>query len=145
MLHQSLQTKGSSGLAAEACDAGTDVSDAAAQQQAAAAAAEAAESAQAANEAALVRLDASLAVEKRTLQAALHARDAAQQELRQAERRYQRCMAPQGQRGPRPKHAATEAAVDSPGNGTRRQLQVSFCKNLCFNLLARDIQTLVML
>lgn len=123
MLHQSLQAKGGSGAAAEACDVGEASSDAAAQQQAAAAAAE---SAQAATEAALVQLDASLMVEKRTLRAASDARDAAEQELRQAERRYQRCTSPRGQRGPRPKQAAG-AAGDRPGHGTRRQLQVSFC------------------
>ena len=126
-LHQSLQTKGGGGAAAEACDAGTEAANAAAQQQAAAAAAVAAESAQAANEAALVQLDAGLAVEKRILQAATDARDTAQQELRQAERRYQRCTATPGQRGPRPKQAAGGAAGDRPGHGTRRQLQVSSC------------------
>jgi hypothetical protein len=124
-LHQSLQAEGVSSSAAKSCNASAEAADAAAQQQAEATAAEAAESAQAANEAALVRLDGDMAVEKRTLRAAMDARDAAQQELRQAERRYQRCAAPQWQRGPRLKHAATGAAIDSPGNGTRRQLQVT--------------------
>ena len=83
------------------------------------------ESAQAANEAALVQLDAGLAVEKRRLQAATDAQDTAQQELRQAERRYQRCTAPQGQQGLRPKQAADGPVGGSPGSSTRRQLQVA--------------------
>lgn len=78
------------------------------------------------SEAALVRLDASLAVEKQALQAATDARDAAQRELGQADKRYRRCAAAQGQR---PKQTKGVIAGDS-SHGPRRQLQVKLEESL---------------
>jgi hypothetical protein len=120
VLHQSLQAQGSSSIAAGACAAAEDGCDAAAQQQA-----EAAEAALATSDATVVRLDASLAPEQRVLRAATDAQDAAQQELSQAEKRYQRCTAAQALQSRRPMQAADGAAGGNPSPGARRQLQVT--------------------
>ena len=122
VLHQSLQAKDGSSTVADACAARAEGCEAVEQQQQQAAAAE---TALTTSEATLVRLDATLAAEKRALHAATEARDAAQQEVAQAERRYQRCTAVQGQQGPRPKPPASGASADVPSHGARRQLRVT--------------------
>lgn len=111
VLDQRLQSAGSYRPGSDTCAAHADVCDTQA---------EAADAALAAAEATLVRLDARMAAEKQALQAATDARDAAQRELKQAEKRHRRCSNP----GQQARQSGIAAAHSSAG--PRRQLQVAY-------------------